>query len=72
MSHGYQVQQPAELDHYLKFWPKFLKDFSRFERLRKTIWIQHHQKTLPNIYNLNQNSALKIYPYPKAIPHFLK
>jgi hypothetical protein len=71
-SHGYQIQIPRALELAAKFWPHFLKDFSRFEHLRQSTWAScHPQNPLPQIYNLNADSALKLYPYPKTIPDFL-
>lgn len=73
ISHGYEIQQTAGLDHYLKFWPQFLRDFSRFEHLRKTAWQKAYlNHPIPQIYNLNPNSALNLYPLPQKIPYFLK
>ena len=36
-SHGYDLQKPTPLETAGKFWPSFLKDFARFERLRQTL-----------------------------------
>lgn len=71
-THAYQHQHVQELGHYEKFWGLFLKDFQRFEHLRHKLWstAQPH-RTLPLTYNLNANSALKLYPSPIELPDWL-
>lgn len=72
-SHGYVKYDHKDMSHYEKFWGFFLKDFSRFERLRHSLWPQHYpERNLPQIYNLNADSALKLYPCPVQLPPFLQ
>ena len=71
-SHGYEKLTLESLQHYEKFWGYFLKDFARFEKLKKQQWPHAfpHQKP-PNIFNLNPQSALKRYPTVEQWPEFL-
>ncbi|OTG84521.1 hypothetical protein B9T33_01695 [Acinetobacter sp. ANC 5054] len=71
-THAYQHQQPQELAHFEKFWGLFLKDFQHFEHLRQRVWHSVHPKhQLPQVFNLNPDSALKLYPSPLELPHWL-
>lgn len=72
-THGYAKTDSKELAHYEKFWGLFLKDFRRFEAHRKSLWSKAHpDRALPQIYNLNPQSALTLYPPPTELPAALK
>lgn len=71
-THGYHQAEPQSAQSYEKFWQQFLKDFTIFESLRKKIWSSLHPDVeLPHIYNLNPDSALKLYDHSKKLEDFL-
>lgn len=71
-THGYEKLDPASLKHYQKFWNIFLKDFKRFEQLKKIQWnVAFPNIEMPKIWNLNPDSALELYDKSKNLADFI-
>ncbi|MCP1771287.1 hypothetical protein J2T38_000076 [Neisseria perflava] len=68
-SHGYAKKDQQAVDSYLRFWKMFVKDFNRFEKLRRDVW--RADNPLPEIWNVNPDSALTLYDRSRKLADFL-
>ena len=72
-SHGYIKNKILPAHHYEKMWQFFLKDFYFFEKLKTSQWSSAFgQQAKPEIFNLNAQSKLQLYPTPNSLPDFLR
>lgn len=71
-THGYNKADLTSIEHYQKFWNIFLKDFKRFEHLKKIQWnVAFPNIEMPKIWNLNPDSALEFYDKSKNLADFI-